>query len=96
MVVETKIISSALVELGKEEPTTRDKGLTVDAWKKLIYIRYDFDSTIDFSISKFNKGLNLLGAIRLKVLTGNNTGREYCSTVDVIFNNHERRLCATR
>ena len=92
MVVARKIISSALVELGKEEPTTRDKWLTVDAWKKLIYIRYDLDRSIDFSTSDFNRALNLLGTIRLKV----STGREYCSTDDVIFNNDERRLCATR
>jgi hypothetical protein len=96
MVVERKIISSALLELRNEEPTTRDKWLTVDAWKKIIYTRYDFDSTIDFSASDSNRALNLLGAIRLKVSTGNNTGREYCSTDDVIFNNDERQLCATR
>jgi hypothetical protein len=96
MVVARKIIISALVELGKEEPTTRDKWLTVDAWKSLLFTRYDFDTSIDFSIREFNKALNLLGAIRLKVATGNNTGREYCSSDDVIFNNDERRLCATR
>ena len=84
------------MELREEEPTTRDKWLTVDAWKKLIYIRYDFDSIIDFTIGDSTWALNLLGAIRLKVSTGNNTGREYCSTDDVIFNNDERRLCATR
>ncbi len=67
MVVARKIIISALVELGKEEPTTRDKWLTVDAWKKLIYIRYDFDSIIDFTIGDSTWALNLLGAIRLKV-----------------------------
>jgi hypothetical protein len=96
MVVAKKIISSALVELGNDEPTTRDKWLTVDAWKTLIYIHYDFDSNINFSASDSNRALNLLCAIRLKVSTGNNTGREYCSTDDVIFNNDERRLCATR
>ncbi len=74
MVVAKKIISSALVELGNDEPTTRDKWLTVDAWKKIIYTRYDFDSTINFSIREFNKVLNLLGPICLKVSTGNNTG----------------------
>ena len=65
MLVPRKIITSALVELGKEEPTTRDKWLTVDAWKKLICIRYDFDTSIDFTIREFNKALDLLGAIRL-------------------------------
>jgi hypothetical protein len=96
MLVPRKIISSALVELGKEEPTTRDKWLTVDAWKKLICIRYDFDTSIDSSIREFRRALHSLGAIRLKVSTGNNTGREYCSTDNGIFNNDERRLCATR
>ena len=97
MVVARKIISSALVELGNDEPTTRDKWLTVDAWKKIIYIHYDFDSNINFSASDSNRALNLLGAIRLKVSTaGNNTGCEYCSTDDGIFNNDERQLCATR
>ncbi len=67
MVVARKIITSALVELEKVEPTTRDKWLTVDAWEKLIWIHYDFVSTIDFSIGEFNRALNLLGAIRLKV-----------------------------
>jgi hypothetical protein len=74
MVLERKIISSALVELGKHEPTTRDKWLTVDAWRKLIFIHYDFDSEIDFTISDFNRALNLLGSIHLKVATGNVTG----------------------
>ncbi len=68
----------------------------VDAWKTLIYIHYDFDSNINFSASNSNRALNLLGAICLKVSTGNNTGREYCSTDDGIFNNDERQLCATR
>ena len=67
MVVPRKIISSALVELGKEEPTTRDKWLTVDAWKSLLYTCYDFDSTINFIISEFNRALHNMGAIRLKV-----------------------------
>ena len=80
-------------ELGKEEPTTRDKWLTVDAWKQLIYICYDFDSNIEFSVSDFNKTVNNVGAIHSKVSTGNNTGREYCSTDDVIFNNDKRQLC---
>jgi hypothetical protein len=74
MVMERKIIPSALAELGKEEPTTRDKWLTVDAWKKLIYIPYNFDTIIDFNISNFNRALNLLGAICQKVSTGNHTG----------------------
>jgi hypothetical protein len=76
MVVARKIITSALMELGKEEPTTRDKWLTVDAWKTQIYIHYEFDSNINSSASDSNRALNLLGAIRLKVSTGNNTGRE--------------------
>ena len=94
MVVARKIISSALV---KEEPTTRDKWLTVDAWKKLIYICYKFDaSNINFVVSDLNRALNNLGCIGQKVFTGNNTRREYCSTDDVIFNNDERRLCVRR
>ena len=96
MVVARKIITLALMELGKEEPTTRDKWLTVDNWKKLIYICYDLDTSIDFTIREFSRALNLLGAIRQKVSTGNNTAREYCSTDDGIFNNEERQLCATR
>ena len=96
MVVARKIITSALVKLGKEEPTTRDKWLTVDAWKSLLYTRYNFDSSIDSSIREFSRALHNLGAIHLKVSTGgNNMGHEY-STDDVIFNNDERRLCATR
>ncbi len=50
MVVAKKIISSALVELGNDEPTTRDKRLTVDARKNFIDIRYDFETIIDSSI----------------------------------------------
>jgi hypothetical protein len=77
MVVARKIIISALVELGKEEPTTRDKWLTVDAWKSLICIRYDFDTSIDFTIRQFSRALHSMGAIRLKVSTGNNTGMHF-------------------
>jgi hypothetical protein len=87
MVVARKIISSALVELGNEEPTTRDKWLTVDAWKKLLFTRYDFDSSsIDFTIRQFSHALNLLGSIRLKVSTGNLTGthvrEKFCPVVN--------------
>ena len=96
MVVARKIITLALVELGKEEPKTRDKRLTVDAWRSRIYIYYNFDSNIEFSVSDFNKAVNNVGAIHSKVSTGNNTGREYCSTDNVIFNNGKRQLCVTR
>jgi hypothetical protein len=51
------------MELRKEEPT-----FTVDAWKnKLIYIRYDFDSNINCSMSDFNSAVNNVGTIPLKV-----------------------------
>ena len=63
MVVARKIITSALVELGKEEPTTRGKWLMVDAWKQLIYICYDFDSNIEFSVREFTRAIHNLGAI---------------------------------
>ena len=55
MVVARKIITSALMELGKEELTTRDKWLTVNAWKQLIYICYNFDSNIEFSVREFTR-----------------------------------------
>jgi hypothetical protein len=51
------------MELRKEEPT-----FTVDAWKnKLIYIRYDFDSNMNCSMSDFNSAVNNVGTIPLKV-----------------------------
>jgi hypothetical protein len=37
MIVERKLITSALVELGEEEPTTRDKWLTLATWKTLLH-----------------------------------------------------------
>jgi hypothetical protein len=54
---------------------------TVNAWKKLIHIRYDFDAMIDFSISGSNRALNLLSVVRLQESTGNNTGRKYLLTI---------------
>jgi hypothetical protein len=78
---EKNNFSDTSLEQREEEPTTRDKWLTVDAWKKkIIYIRYDFDSDINFGISDFNRALNNVGTIRQKVSTGNNAGREYCYT----------------
>jgi hypothetical protein len=74
MFVEKKLIISALTELLEEEPTTRDKWLTVDAWKQLLHTCYDFDDSIGFSVSDLNKAVNSLGAIHQKVLTGNYTG----------------------
>jgi hypothetical protein len=62
MVVKRKIILSALLELGKEEPTTRDRWLTVDAWRKLIFIPYDHIYVTNFCISDFNRALNVLGS----------------------------------
>jgi hypothetical protein len=79
MFVEKELITSALTELLEEEPTTRDKWLTADAWKKPLEIYYNFEYSIDFSISDFNKAVNSLGAIHQKVLSGNYTGRDPCS-----------------
>jgi hypothetical protein len=73
MFMERKLITLALTKLREEEPTTRDKWLTVEAWKKQFYICYDFDSSIEFSVSDFNKAVNSLDAIHQKVLTGNKT-----------------------
>jgi hypothetical protein len=53
------------MELRKEKPT-----FMVDAWKNmLIYIRYDFDSNINCSMSDSNRAVNNVGTIRLKVST---------------------------
>jgi hypothetical protein len=46
----------------------------LDACKILLYTRYDFGSGIDFIVIDFNKAVNNLGTIRLKVSAGNNAG----------------------
>jgi hypothetical protein len=52
MPVPRKLLRSALVDLHHDETITNDKWLTLEAIRKLIYTRFDFDAAIDFTVSE--------------------------------------------
>jgi hypothetical protein len=61
MYLEKKLVTSALTELLEQEPTTRDKWLSLEAWISLLYTHYDFGCGIDFTIGDFKRVLHTLG-----------------------------------
>jgi hypothetical protein len=64
----------SLLYVRTKQETTRDKWLTLAAWKSLLYSHYDFGSGLDFNIQQLQKGLALFGPISEKVSAGNDSG----------------------
>ena len=73
MLLTRKLIRSALVDQHHDEMTTNDKWLTLEAIRKLIYTRFDFDDGIDFTICELKKAVNGLGPLESKISQGNHT-----------------------
>jgi hypothetical protein len=73
MLVPRKVIGSALVDLHHNETTTNDKWLTLEAVRKLIYTRFDFDAGIDFTVPELKKAANEVGPLWSKISQGNHT-----------------------
>ena len=56
MPVSRKLIRAALEDL-HDETMTNDKWLTIDAFHKLFYTRFDFGDGVDFGITALNKAV---------------------------------------
>jgi hypothetical protein len=80
MSVTTKIVKSAITAIRDEATTTRNKWLTLEAWKTIVYHYYDFDDELGFNINLLTRALKLIGSsVDLKVCQGNTTGVHLCS-----------------
>jgi hypothetical protein len=70
MSVPKKVIGSALVDLHLDETTTNDKSSTLEAIRKLIYSRFDFNDGIYFTICELKKAANEVGPLWSKISQG--------------------------
>jgi hypothetical protein len=73
MSVPRKVIRSALVHLHHDETTTNDKWSTLEAIRKLIYSKFDFNYGINFTICELKKAANEVGPLWSKISQGNHT-----------------------
>jgi hypothetical protein len=73
MSVPKKVIGSALVDLHLDETTTNGKWSTLEAIRKLIYSRFDFNDGIYFTICELKKAANEVGPLWSKISQGNHT-----------------------
>jgi hypothetical protein len=84
MSVSPNLLKQALKELSEQDRTTTDRWLALDAWKKLLYDKYDFGDGLEFNIIKLKRALLLYGDTPCcKVVDGNRLGihrRQYQKT----------------
>jgi hypothetical protein len=73
MSVPKKGIESALVDLHHDETATNDKWSALEAIRKLIYSRFDFNYGIYFTICELKKAANEVGPLWSKISQGNHT-----------------------
>jgi hypothetical protein len=73
MSVPKKVIGLALVDLHHDETTKDDKLSTLEAIRKLIYSRFDFNYGIYFAICELKKAANEVGPLWSKISQGNHT-----------------------
>ena len=75
MSVTTQMVKSAITAMWEQETTTRNKWLTLEAWKTILYHYYDLDDELGFTMNTLTKAVKLFGSIvDSKVSGGNSTG----------------------
>jgi hypothetical protein len=66
---------SAITVMREEASTTRNKWLTLEAWRTILYHYYDLHDQLGFSLNTLTRAVKLLGAaVDSKVCGGNSTG----------------------
>ena len=75
MSVTTQIVNSAVNAIREERIPTRNKWLTVEAWRTILYYYYDLDDQFGFTINRFIRAIKMFGtAVESNVFLGNCTG----------------------
>jgi hypothetical protein len=75
MSVTRNVVHSAITAIHDEASTTRNKWMTLDAWKTIMYHYYDLYDQLGFSLKTLTRAVKLLGAtVDSKVCGGNSTG----------------------
>jgi hypothetical protein len=63
MSVTTHMVNSAIAAMRDEANTTRNKWLTLEAWKTILYHSYDLDDAIGFHMKPLTRAVKLFGVI---------------------------------
>jgi hypothetical protein len=71
--VPRKLIRLALVDLHHNKTATNDRWLTLEAIRKLIYSRFDFNDGIDITVGELKRVVNEYGPVTTKISNGNET-----------------------
>ena len=75
MPVTAQMANLAITAIHDEASTTRNKWLTLEAWKTILYHYYDLDDELGFSMNILTRAVNLFGStVTSKVSGGNSTG----------------------
>ena len=75
MSITTQVVNLAITAIHDEVSTTRNKWLTLEAWKTIIYHYYDLDDELGFSMNILTRAVKLFGSIvDSKMSAGNSTG----------------------
>ena len=75
MSVTTQMVNSAITATHDEASTTRNKWLTLEAWKTIIYHYYNLDDELGFTMNTLTRAVKLFGsAVNSKVSARNSTG----------------------
>jgi hypothetical protein len=97
MSVSTQTVNSAITAIQDEEPRTRNKWLTLDAWKTIIYPHYDLDDQLGFSLNTLTRDMRLFGsASDSTVRQGNTTGVHLRTQAFVKHNKNGKKIGTDR
>jgi hypothetical protein len=79
MSVTSDVVHSAIMAIHDEASTTRNKWMTLDAWKTALHHCYDLDDEMGFSRNTLARAVELFGAeVDFQVNGGNTTGVHLC------------------
>ncbi len=87
-----KNVKSAIKTIGEEATTTKNKWLTLEAWKTIVYHYYDLDNELGFYINLLTRALKLFGSsIDSNVCLGNLTGVHLCTQYFVKYDTNGKK-----
>ncbi len=97
MSVTTQSVNSTITAIWDEESTMRNKWLTLEAWKTILYHYYDLDDQVGFSLNTLTRAVRLFGsATDSKVRQGNTTGVHLWMQAFVKRNKNGKKLGTDR
>jgi hypothetical protein len=97
MSVTRDVVHSAIMAIHDEASMTRNKWMTLDAWKTVLHHYYDLDDEMGFSRNTLARAVKLFGAeVDFQVNGGNTTGVHLCLKSFVEHNKDGKQSGAQR